>query len=67
MSPMSRASVGYGEHTVQVNDVADGDGLTIKRVVDLAAGRIQPRDYPRFVDFTRRADDALATSARIAR
>jgi tetratricopeptide (TPR) repeat protein len=66
-STASRSSVGYGEHTVQVNDVADGSGLTMKRVVDLAAGRIQPVDYPRFVDFTRRADDALAASARIAR
>ena len=39
----------------------------IERVIDLAAGRIQPADYPRFVDFARRADDRLTASIRIAR
>lgn len=37
---------------------ADGT-LTLDRFLDIPAGRVQPDDYPKFVDFARRADAAL--------
>jgi hypothetical protein len=39
--------------------------LVLDRVVDVPAGRIQPAEYPKFLAFARRADDALGASVRI--
>jgi tetratricopeptide (TPR) repeat protein len=50
---------------VQVDDKLEKNTLTLMRVIDLPAGRVQPAQYPRFVDFARQADDALAASIRI--
>jgi hypothetical protein len=33
--------------------------------VNLPAGRVQPKDYPDFLGFARRADDALSQSVRV--
>jgi len=51
--------------SVRVDDTLKNDTLTLKRVIDLPAGRVQPEQYPRFVKFAREADDALASSIRI--
>jgi len=48
-----------------VNDAAQGKTLVFERHVSLPAGRIQPQDYPAFLEFTRRADEALAGSVRV--
>jgi tetratricopeptide (TPR) repeat protein len=39
--------------------------LILDRTIDVPAGRIQPAEYPKFLAFARRADDALAASVRI--
>jgi len=50
---------------VQVDDKLQKNTLTLMRMIDMPAGRVQPAQYPRFVDFARQADDALAASIRI--
>jgi hypothetical protein len=42
-----------------VSDRVEGSVLHIDRALDIPAGRIQPADYPAFVEFGRAADDAL--------
>lgn len=54
-----------GERRVEVNDAVEGKTLVFERHVSLPAGRIQPQDYPAFLEFTRRADEALAGSVRV--
>jgi hypothetical protein len=50
---------------VQVSDTAKPGELSLVRMVNLPAGRVQPKDYPRFLNFARRADDALSQSVRV--
>lgn len=47
--------------------VASGEALLLDRVVDLPAGRIQPSEYPRFVEFATRADELTHRPITIAR
>ncbi len=54
-----------GERKVDVEDSVKGQTLLFERHVTLPAGRIQPNEYPSFLDFTRRADEALAGSVRV--
>ena len=54
-----------GERRVEVNDAVKGQTLVFERHVSLPAGRIQPQEYPAFLEFTRRADEALAGSVRV--
>jgi hypothetical protein len=54
-----------GERKVDVEDTVKGQTLVFERHVTLPAGRIQPNEYPSFLDFTRRADEALAGSVRV--
>ncbi len=54
-----------GDRTVQVKDAFQNGALTLDRVIDIPAGRIQPSDYPAFVQFARRADDAVASNINI--
>jgi tetratricopeptide (TPR) repeat protein len=54
-----------GERRVEVNDALQGKTLVFERHVSLPAGRIQPQEYPAFLEFTRRADEALAGSVRV--
>ncbi|MEI9941603.1 MAG: hypothetical protein WDO69_30680 [Pseudomonadota bacterium] len=54
-----------GDRSVQVADTAKAGELSLIRVVNLPAGRVQPKDYPRFLAFARRADDALSQSVRV--
>src|SRR5690606_2815199 len=57
----------FGEMQVGVQDSVEGDTLILRRSLQLAAGRIQPPEYPAFQAFARKADDALASSVRITR
>jgi tetratricopeptide (TPR) repeat protein len=54
-----------GERRVQVKDSAAGKTLVLERSVSLPAGRVQPNEYAAFLDFTRRADEALTGSLRV--
>jgi hypothetical protein len=56
-----------GDRRVTVSDVAKDGVLTLSRIVDLPAGRVRPADYPRFVEFARRADDMQSASVRLGR
>lgn len=57
----------FGEMKVGVRDSFEKDTLILSRSLQLAAGRIQPPEYPAFQAFARKADDALASSVRIVR
>jgi hypothetical protein len=59
------ALVKDGERSVSVRDRAQGGAIILDRVLELPAGRVQPNEYPRFVAFTRSADEALSSSIRI--
>ncbi len=54
-----------GERKIVVEDKAQGGKLTLQREVYIPSGRIQPDAYPKFLDFARRADDALLSSVRV--
>lgn len=54
-----------GERRVEVADTAAGNTLVLERRVSLPAGRVQPGEYAAFLDFARRADEALAGSLRV--
>jgi hypothetical protein len=54
-----------GERVVEVSDTLKGRTLLLQRRVHLPAGRIQPAEYPDFVQFARRADDAQSSSIRV--
>jgi hypothetical protein len=40
--------------------------LLLERTVQVPAGRVQPKDYPAFADFARRADSALSSNIRVS-
>lgn len=65
VSNIGKAELKNEGRIVQVADKLEKNTLTLERVIDLPAGRVQPGQYPNFVDFARRADDALAASIRI--
>lgn len=65
VSQVGNADLKNDDRRVQVDDKLEHNTLTLVRVIDLPAGRVQPAEYPSFVDFARRADDALASSVRI--
>jgi hypothetical protein len=54
-----------GERRVELADSAKGQTLVFERHVSLPAGRIQPSEYPAFLEFTREADEALSGSVRV--
>jgi cellulose synthase operon protein C len=54
-----------GERRVHVGDSVKGQTLVFERHVTLPAGRIQPSEYPAFLEFTREADEALSGSVRV--
>lgn len=49
----------FGEHEVTINDRVESGVLILDRKLQLSAGRVAPKDYPRFVTFSREADSAL--------
>jgi hypothetical protein len=54
-----------GERTVVVADKTAGGKITLERRISIPAGRVQTRDYPKFLEFTRNADEAISGSVRI--
>jgi cellulose synthase operon protein C len=54
-----------GERTVIVTDKSHPGKFTLERRVSIPAGRVQTRDYPKFLEFTRNADEAISGSVRI--
>lgn len=57
--------VKHGERVVSISDALKADVFSLNRTVNLPAGRIQPEEYPRFVEFARSADEALSQSVRV--
>ena len=49
-----------GPRRVLIRDRVEGKSLILEREIHLPAGRIQPDEYQKFLEFTRSADDALA-------
>jgi len=64
-SDVAPVTISDGDRSVQVSDTVKGSELSLVRTVNLPAGRVQPRDYPRFLTFARRADEALYQSVRV--
>ncbi len=64
-SPVGPRRVEDGERKIIVDDKAQAGKLTLHRQVFIPSGRIQPDAYPRFLDFARKADDALLSSVRV--
>jgi hypothetical protein len=54
-----------GERTVIVADKSQVGKFTLERRVSIPAGRVQARDYSKFLEFTRNADEAISGSVRI--
>jgi tetratricopeptide (TPR) repeat protein len=50
---------------VTIADRIDGQALILDRTLDIPAGRVQPGEYPKFLDFARRADSALGRDLRV--
>ena len=65
VSEPASVTISDGDRSVQVSDTAKPGELSLVRVVNLPAGRVQPKDYPRFLAFARQADDALSQSVRV--
>jgi hypothetical protein len=64
-SSVTPKKLANGERLVEVGDSVKGQTLLFERHVTLPAGRIQPSDYPAFLEFTREADEALSGSVRV--
>ncbi len=57
-----------GDRTVTVNDTVEGNMITLSRVVDMPAGRVQPgAEYAKFVAFTQSADQLIAREIAIGK
>lgn len=57
-----------GDRSVVVKDTVEGNMITLSRVVDLPAGRVQPgAEYAKFVTFTQSADQLLAREIAIGK
>jgi hypothetical protein len=61
------AEIRDGDRSVIVRDGVEGNAITLARVVDVPAGRVQPgAEYAKFVAFTQAADQALEREIAIA-
>jgi len=58
---LRQGEVREGDYRVVARDSVDRDTLVLDREVSIAAGRVSPADYPRFLAFTREAEQLLAT------
>ena len=57
-----------GDRSVVVADSVEGNMITLSRVVDIPAGRVQPgAEYAKFVAFTQGADQLLGREIAIGR
>jgi len=57
---LRQGEVREGEYRVTARDSVSGGTLVLDREVSIAAGRVSPADYPRFLAFTREAEQLLA-------
>ena len=55
-----QGKVESGEYSVSARDSVQGDVLVLDREVSIAAGRVSPADYGRFLRFTREAEELLS-------
>jgi hypothetical protein len=62
---LAKGEIRDGERSVVLADSTKPGSLTLDRRVSLPAGRVQIKEYPTFLAFTRRADDALSGSVRV--
>jgi hypothetical protein len=60
-------SVKEGDYQVVARDSVNGDTLVIDREVAIAAGRVSPEGYPRFLAFTREAERLLSQPIVLSR
>lgn len=60
-----KARIQDGERLVVVNDEQLGKTVRLARSIEIPAGRVQPGEYPQFVQFARRVDDALSETVRV--
>jgi cellulose synthase operon protein C len=57
-----------GDRSVTVEDKVEGNMITLNRVVDVPAGRVQPgAEYAKFVKFTQEADQLIAREIALGR
>jgi tetratricopeptide (TPR) repeat protein len=64
-SRLGPVEVRDGERAVVVADKTASGKITLERRISIPAGRVQTRDYPKFLEFTRNADEAISGSVRI--
>jgi tetratricopeptide (TPR) repeat protein len=62
---LAKGEIRDGERSVVLSDSAKPGSLILDRRVSLPAGRVQTKEYPTFLAFTRRADEALSGSVRV--
>ena len=60
------AKITFGDRSVVIKDRVEEGKLVLDRTIRIPASRIQPDEYPDFVKFARRADEAQNASIRIA-
>lgn len=65
LSPITPGEISAGDHKVTIADHLEGNVLLLDRTVVIPAGRITPEEYPDFIQFARRADDAQSSTIRI--
>jgi len=64
---LRQGEVRQGDYRVIARDSVNGGTLVLDREVSIAAGRVSPADYPRFVAFTREAEQLLAQPIVLSR
>lgn len=57
---LRQGEVEEGEYRVVARDAVKGGTLVLDREVSIAAGRVSPAEYPRFLAFTRDAEQLLS-------
>jgi tetratricopeptide (TPR) repeat protein len=57
---LRQGEVREGDYRVVARDSVSGGTLVLDREVSIAAGRVSPADYPRFLAFTREAEQLLS-------
>jgi hypothetical protein len=64
-SPVAPQEISDGEYKVVIRDREQAGAVVLDRRIVLPAGRVQVAAYPQFLQFARKADDALFASVRI--
>jgi hypothetical protein len=66
-SSLPKGEARDGERVVKVDDAVNGHAISLARVVEIPAGRVQPGEYARFQKFTADADALLEREIAIGR